>query len=115
MVNVAQLAETIHKEGYLAQSDTYGHLSKGYSVTLVEFSESLSLQEFDSNELRNYITMFEDVLANSRNFLLVWIEDGIVCLDIALHFPTKYQAEREARERGQKKYFDLTYLNSIKL
>lgn len=117
-MNLQTLTDTILKEGGASYSLTYGNLAgtKGYALSIYKDREAqIPVNEFNPNELRNFVNENSDLLSNEGHFIGAWVDNGIVYLDISVKIRVQKDAIKMARANKQLAIFDLLNLKTIEV
>ena len=115
-MNTRHLHSEILKEGGCSYSLTYGDVAgkKGYAVSIHKDRETLiPMEDFTTNDVRNFILENTDLLASPDKLVGAWIEKGDVYLDVSIRVTSKAEAERLCRLHGQIAYYDLLNRKTI--
>lgn len=107
-MNLTNIINTIRANGGVSYSLTYGEVpEKGYAVSLNGFEETIPLNLFTDNDLRNYLTLNSTELADNDNFFGAWINGDSVVLDVSTRVQTKRKAFDLARKEKQQAIYNL--------
>lgn len=115
-MNYRNLTDYILKEGGCSYSTVYGHLTKGYAVSIYpDRCVRVPSSDFSDNDLRNFVIDNSDLLADTKNFVGAWVDNGNVILDVSIKTTQKVKALRLAKQNKQDAIFDLETKQTIYL
>lgn len=93
---------------------------KGYIVSDARYTQKIPLKNYTPNDLKHYAIKYKDILKHGFSMLGVWINDGIVYLDISIHFSMMHSAIDYLNANKQKAFYDVkrkqsfdAYLNIV--
>lgn len=92
----------------------------GYIVSNDKYTQKIPFGFYEPKDLENYAKKYRALLDGGYYMLGVWINDGVVYLDISMYFNYVYNAIDYLNANNQKAFYDIkqnasfdAYLNKV--
>jgi hypothetical protein len=82
-------------------------LKNGFMVSLKAYEQKIPLHRFNIDDLKHYAKRYASVFSRDVYMLGVWIDKGIVYLDVSVRVMNIYRALDLVKENEQKAFYDL--------
>jgi len=121
MKNIKQILAHVKKQGgaTLNLDETFFTPKQGYMISLLGYESKVSLDDKDAIEerLTRYKDIIRDILKNTALDVKIglWLEDGVLYLDISQYTKDKELALYLGKARAQLAIFDFANNEAINL
>lgn len=80
---------------------------RGYIVSNDKYTQKIPLGFYEPKDLENYAKKYKKLLDGGYYMLGVWINDGVVYLDLSIYFNLVYNAIDYLNANNQKAFYDI--------